>query len=262
MSSTDRDDHIRLSNEILESRRRTRLSRAIATIGFAAGAALTGGVVTGAWLYFLGFFALITVGVAVGNGISGAVDRGDPTRLLHPGSGQCGSTGNHHLPRVLRPFVRDPDLHHRSYRLNPRRNGCPAFDFYGLSMLFGFNLEISVTKRSRPLGKKEFSHDEHRQHRHTGRRGFEPRNLAAPRIRCGIFRRRAASNPLPAVSTPRSPSACPSLRCNPTRLTPVDLRTPKASAAPSNAPHRSTPHSPPFHLMSYPLRPLRRSREQ
>ncbi|MEU2557389.1 hypothetical protein ABZ589_38045, partial [Streptomyces sp. NPDC013313] len=68
MSSTDGDDHIRLSNEILESRRRTRLSRAIATIGFAAGAALTGGVVTGAWLYFLGFFALITVGVAVGNG--------------------------------------------------------------------------------------------------------------------------------------------------------------------------------------------------
>ncbi len=42
MSSTDGDDHIRLSNEILESRRRTRLSRAIATIGFAAGAALTG----------------------------------------------------------------------------------------------------------------------------------------------------------------------------------------------------------------------------
>lgn len=195
MSSTDGDDHIRLSNEILESRRRTRLSRAIATIGFAAGAALTGGVVTGAWLYFLGFFALITVGVAVGNGISGAVDRGDPTRLLHPGSGQCGSTGNHHLPRVLRPFVRDPDLHHRSYRLNPRRNGCPAFDFYGLSMLFGFNLEISVTKRSQPLGKKEFSHDEHRQRRHAGRRGFEPRTLAAPRIRptgyfgAGLLRR-------------------------------------------------------------------------
>lgn len=42
MSSTDGDDHIRLSNEILESRRRTRLSRAIAAIGFAAGAALTG----------------------------------------------------------------------------------------------------------------------------------------------------------------------------------------------------------------------------
>lgn len=59
MSSTDGDDYIRLSNEILESRRRTRLSRAIATIGFAAGAALTGGVATGAWLYFLGFFALI-----------------------------------------------------------------------------------------------------------------------------------------------------------------------------------------------------------
>jgi len=82
MSSTDGDDHIRLSNEILESRRRTRLSRAIATIGFAAGAALTGGVATGAWLYFLGFFALITVGVAVGNGISGAVDRGEPIRLV------------------------------------------------------------------------------------------------------------------------------------------------------------------------------------
>ena len=82
MSSTDDDDHIRLSNEILESRRRTRLSRAIATIGFAAGAALTGGVATGAWLYFLGFFALITVVMAVGNGISGAVDRGEPIRLV------------------------------------------------------------------------------------------------------------------------------------------------------------------------------------
>lgn len=78
MSSTDDDDHIRLSN----GRRRTRLSRAIATIGFAAGAALMGGVATGAWLYFLGFFALITVGVAVGNGISGAVDRGEPIRLV------------------------------------------------------------------------------------------------------------------------------------------------------------------------------------
>lgn len=50
-------------------------------------------------------------------------------------------------------------------------------------MLFGFNLEISVTKRSQPLGKKEFSHDEHRQRRHAGRRGFEPRTLASPRIR-------------------------------------------------------------------------------
>ena len=37
---------------------------------------------TGAWLYFLGFFALITVGMAVGNGISGAVDRGEPIRLV------------------------------------------------------------------------------------------------------------------------------------------------------------------------------------
>ncbi|MCC4306671.1 hypothetical protein [Rhodococcus sp. 3-2] len=82
MSSIDSEDENLLWNEILARRRRTRLIGVIATIGLTAGAAIWGGVATGAWLPILGFFAVITVGTVMVNGISDATDRGEPIRLL------------------------------------------------------------------------------------------------------------------------------------------------------------------------------------
>lgn len=84
MSSIDSEDENLLWNEILAGRRRTRLIGVIATIGLTAGAAIWGGVATGAWLPNLGFFAVITVGTVMVNGISDASDRGEPIRLLVP----------------------------------------------------------------------------------------------------------------------------------------------------------------------------------
>lgn len=84
MSSIDSEDENLLWNEILAGRRRTRVIGAIATIGLTAGAAIWGGVATGAWLPILGFFAVITVGAVMVNGISDASDRGEPIRLLGP----------------------------------------------------------------------------------------------------------------------------------------------------------------------------------
>lgn len=77
MTSTPDDTDIRICESHLASRRRTRIRRTIASIGFSAVAAVSGGAATGAWLYFLVFFIGIALSAVFVNATGDASDRGD-----------------------------------------------------------------------------------------------------------------------------------------------------------------------------------------